>query len=431
MIEIGLFFGLLLALLLGAGVWIGIAMLTLGMLGIALFTSAPVIAASGTSVWGSMASWTLAALPLFIWMGEILYRTRTAENMFKGLAPWVGQLPGGLLHVGVLGSAVFAAVCGSSTATSATVGRITLPELRRRGYDDRMALGSLAGAGTLGLLIPPSIIMIVYGAAAEVSIVRLFIAGVIPGLLLAGLFSGYIALWALRHPEHTPPEPKYPLSQKIKASGQLLPVVLLIILVISSIYFGVATATEAAALGVVGALGVAWWSGTLTVRSFTESLKGATRLSCMITLIVAGAACLTSAMAYTGIPIAIAGAIAHAQLSPYVMLALLSAIYIVLGMFLDGISMIVLTTAVVLPAIQAAGFDLIWFGVYIVILVEMAAITPPVGFNLFVLQALGQRSLSQVVRSAFPFFFVMLLMLVITATFPAIATWLPSRMFSG
>ncbi len=420
-----------LVLVLGAGIWIGLALMIIGYVGIAAFAPAPPLTVLGTTIWSSVSSWTLAALPLFIWMGEILFRTRISEDMFRGLAPWVGGLPGRLMHVNVVGCGIFAAVSGSSAATSATIGRMALPELRKRGYDEGMAIASLAGAGTLGLLIPPSIIMIVYGVAAEVSIVRLFIAGVIPGLLLMVLFSGYIALWAMLNPRRTPPpDPKTTFAERLKASASLIPVVLLIVAVIASIYLGIATATEAAVVGVVGALALSKWSGTLTWKSFTASLLGATRLSCMITLIIAGAAFLTSMMAYTGVPKALAAQIAGMGVNPYMLLALLTVLYIVLGCFIDGISMIVLTTAVVLPVIQAAGFDLVWFGIFIVIVVEMAQITPPVGFNLFVLQGLTGRSIFYVAKVTLPFFLLMMLSVVLLAAFPGLATWLPSQMLA-
>ncbi len=420
-----------LVLVLGAGIWIGLALMIIGYVGIAAFAPAPPLTVLGTTIWSSVSSWTLAALPLFIWMGEILFRTRISEDMFRGLAPWVGGLPGRLMHVNVVGCGIFAAVSGSSAATSATIGRMALPELRKRGYDEGMAIASLAGAGTLGLLIPPSIIMIVYGVAAEVSIVRLFIAGVIPGLLLMVLFSGYIALWAMLNPKRTPPpDPKTTFAERLKASASLIPVVLLIVAVIASIYLGIATATEAAVVGVVGALALSKWSGTLTWKSFTASLLGATRLSCMITLIIAGAAFLTSMMAYTGVPKALAAQIAGMGVNPYMLLALLTVLYIVLGCFIDGISMIVLTTAVVLPVIQAAGFDLVWFGIFIVIVVEMAQITPPVGFNLFVLQGLTGRSIFYVAKVTLPFFLLMMLSVVLLAAFPGLATWLPSQMLA-
>ena len=433
-----LLLGALLAIL-ALGVWVGLGLLATGLVGIvalpllidgmATFPAAKVL---GSAVWGSLASWTLAALPLFIWMGEILFRTRLSEDMFKGLAPWVQRLPGRLMHVNVIGCGIFAAVSGSSAATAATVGKMSLPALTQRGYHLPMAIGSLAGAGTLGLLIPPSIVMIVYGVAAEVSIVRLFIAGVIPGLMLMALFSGYIAVWSLLNPQLTPPaDAPMPLREKLRASGQLIPVVMLIVFVMGGIYFGWATATEAAVFGVIGALALSAWGRTLTWASFTASLMGAVRTSCMINLILAGAAFLTKAMAYSGIPAAMAAWVGAQDFSPFTIILVLTLIYLVLGCFIDGISMIVLTASVVLPIIAATGFDLIWFGIFIVLVVELAQITPPVGFNLFVLQGLTGRDILTVTRNTLPFFFIMLLAVVLVTLFPGIVTFLPNTMFGA
>jgi tripartite ATP-independent transporter DctM subunit len=416
---------------LGLGVWIGIALMLVGFCGLVGFTSFPPDKVLGDTVWGASASWTLAALPLFIWMGEILFRTKLSENMFRGLAPWLGGVPGRLMHVNVIGCGIFAAVSGSSAATAATIGKMSLPELQRRGYDLNMSIGSLAGAGTLGLLIPPSIIMIVYGVAAEVSIVRLFIAGVLPGIMLMALFSGYIVAWSLMNPERTPPrDPPMRLGARFAASAELIPVVLLIVAVMGSIYLGIATATEAAVLGVVGALVLSAWSRTLSWATFRDALMGATRLSCMITFIIAGAAYLTKAMAYTGVPAAMAKWIGGQGFDPYTIIAGLTVLYIILGCFIDGISMIVLTTAVVLPIIQQAGFDLVWFGIFIVLVVEMAQITPPVGFNLFVLQGLTNQDIFSIARHTLPFFFLMVVAVALLALFPGIATWLPATMLS-
>ena len=423
---------------LGLGIWIGLALALVGLVGVVvlpmLVPSMPAMPPEkvmGTAIWQSLASWTLAALPLFIWMGEILFRTKLSEDMFRGLAPWVQRLPGRLMHVNVIGCGIFAAVSGSSAATAATIGKMSLPALTQRGYHLPMAIGSLAGAGTLGLLIPPSIVMIVYGVAAEVSIVRLFIAGVLPGIMLMVLFSGYIAVWSLMNPSLTPPrDPPMPLAQKLKESGQLIPVVLLIGFVMGSIYLGWATATEAAVFGVVGALALSAWGGSLTWTSFRESLMGAVRLSCMINLILAGAAFLTQAMAYSGIPAAMAAWVGAQGFSPFMIIACLTVIYLILGCFIDGISMIVLTVSVVLPIIQGTGFDLIWFGIFIVLVVEMAQITPPVGFNLFVLQGLTGKGIFEVTRYTLPFFFLMLIGVAIVTVFPAIVTWLPQTMLS-
>jgi tripartite ATP-independent transporter DctM subunit len=416
-------------ILLGSGLWIGLALLGVAWIGMELFTSRPVGDAMAVTVWGSLSSWTLTALPLFVWMGEILFRTKLSEDMFKGLAPWLTRLPGRLLHTNIIGCTIFAAVSGSSAATCATIGKMTLPELKKRGYPEDMTIGTLAGAGTLGLLIPPSIIMIVYGVSADVSITRLFIAGVIPGLLLAGLFMGYTIVWSLLHPDRIPPPDIHmTFREKVYASRHLIPVVGLIALVLGSIYVGIATATEAAALGVVGALGLSLLQGSMSWKVFQESLMGATRLYCMIALILAGAAFLTLSMGYIGLPRRLAEFIASLGLTQVWLLFWLMIFYIILGCFLDGISMVVLTMGVILPTIQKAGIDLIWFGIFIVLVVEMAQITPPVGFNLFVLQGMTKKEITWIARVSLPLFFLMVAAVALLYFFPGLVTWLPGRM---
>ena len=415
--------------LLGSGVWIGLTLTGVAWIGMQLFSARPAGDAMAVTIWGSSSSWTLTALPLFIWMGEILFRTKLSESMFRGLAPWVTWLPGRLLHTNVIGCAIFAAVSGSSAATCATIGKMTLPELRRRGYPDHMIVGTLAGASTLGLLIPPSIIMIVYGVAAEVSISKLFIAGVLPGILLAALFSGYIMVWALRHPEQVPAaDLRMTLREKLHESRSLIPVVLLITAVLGSIYTGFATATEAAAVGVTGALVLSAVQGSLNWASFRDALMGATRLYCMIALILAGAAFLTLSMGYIGLPRHLAEWITGLGLNQAQLIAALAVFFIILGCFLDGISMVVLTMGVLMPTVQAAGIDPIWFGIFIVLVVEMAQITPPVGFNLFVLQGMTGRELPWIAKVAMPMFFLMCFAVVLLYVFPGIVTWLPQQM---
>ncbi|MFN5156925.1 MAG: TRAP transporter large permease [Betaproteobacteria bacterium] len=415
--------------ILASGVWIGLTLTGVAWIGMQLFTSRPAGDAMAVAIWGSASSWTLTALPLFVWMGEILFRTRLSSDMFRGLAPWMQALPGRLLHVNVVGCTIFAAVSGSSAATCATIGKMSLPELARRGYPDGISIGSLAGAGTLGLLIPPSIIMIVYGVAADVSIAQLFIAGVVPGILLALLFSGYLVVWALRNPGLVPPaDAPLPLRAKLVESRHLIPVVLLIAAVLGSIYGGIATPTEAAAVGVVGALVVSAAQGSLTWQSFKDSLFGGTRLFCMIALILAGAAFLTLSMGYIGLPRHLAEWIGGLGLEPWQLLLALMAFYIVLGCFLDGISMVVLTMGVIMPTVTAAGIDPLWFGIFIVIVVEMAQITPPVGFNLFVLQGMTGRDIGWVARAAFPFFLLMIAAVVLIWAFPGLVTALPQQM---
>ena len=416
-------------IVLGCGLWIGLTLLGVAMLGMELFTTRPVGDGMVLTIWGSTSSWTLTALPLFLWMGEILFRSKLSEDMFRGLAPWLEWMPGRLLHTNVIGCTIFAAVSGSSAATCATIGKITLPELKKRGYPDEIAVGTLAGAGTLGLLIPPSIIMIVYGVAANVSIAKLFIAGVVPGLLLAALFMGYIVVWALLNPTRVPAAGMpTTLLQKLHASRHLIPVVSLIALVLGSIYSGIATATEAAAFGVAGALALAAIEGSLNWKTFGDGLVAACRVYCMIGLILAGASFLTLAMGFIGLPRQLAEFIGSLDLSPFMLIVLLTAFYIVLGCFLDGISMVVLTMAVLLPTVQKAGFDLIWFGIFIVLVVEMAQITPPVGFNLFVLQGMTRREITWLARVALPLFLLMLVAVLATYFVPDIVLWLPGKM---
>ena len=416
-------------LILASGVWIGLTLSGVAWIGMQLFSSRPAGDAMAVTTWGSASSWTLTALPLFVWMGEILFRTRLSQDMFRGLAPWMQALPGRLLHVNVAGCAIFAAVSGSSAATCATIGKMSLPELQRRGYPEMMALGSLAGAGTLGLLIPPSIIMIVYGVAADVSISQLFIAGVIPGILLAAIFSAWIALWALTHPGQIPPaDARLSFGQKLRESRHLIPVVLLIAAVLGSIYGGIATATEAAALGVVGSLVLSAAQGSMSWATFRDSLLGGTRLYCMIALILAGAAFLTLSMGYIGLPRHLAEWIGSLGLTKWQLILALTVFYVVLGCFLDGISMVVLTMGVIMPTIQKAGIDPLWFGIFIVIVVEMAQVTPPVGFNLFVLQGMTKKDITTIARAAFPFFMLMVLMVVLLYAFPQIITFLPEQM---
>jgi len=431
--TISLLITVLLVVLLGSGVWIAIALLACGWVGMQFAAgSIPAGSVLATKIWGNAASWELAALPLFIWMGEILFRTRLSEEMFRGLAPWLGRIPGRLLHVNVLGCGIFGSVSGSSAATCATIAKIALPELNKRGYPEHLSLGSLAGAGTLGILIPPSITMVVYAVAAEVSILQIFLAGFLPGLLVMVLYSGYIAVWALLNPEKMPPpDRRMTLAEKLKESANLIPCMLLITLVFVVLLTGWATATECAAWGVLGSFAIAWWSGSLTAKAFWESVMGTVRLTGMIMLILAGASFMSTSMGYTGIPAALAQWVEGLKLSPYMLIAALTIMYIILGTALDGISMIVLTTVVVLPMVQKAGFDLVWFGIFLVLIVEMAEVSPPVGFNLFVLQTMSGRDSNWVAKAALPFFFLLMAAVAIITIFPGIVMWLPRLVFPG
>jgi C4-dicarboxylate transporter DctM subunit len=414
--------------LLGTGVWVGLSLVGVAWVGMELFTTRPVGDVMITTVWSASSSWTLTALPLFIWMGEILYRTRLSEDMFRGLAPWMSRFPGGLVHTNIVGCTVFAAVSGSSAATLTTVGKMSIPELRRRDYPEHMVIGTLAGAATLGLMIPPSLTLIVYGVTINESIKKLFFAGVFPGLVLALMFMTYVAIYSKVAKNWNPIiDERMSFMDKLRNSRFLIPVICLILVVIGSMFFGFATATEAAAFGVLGALILAALQGTLNWGSFSSSLMGATRTSAMIALILAGAAFLSLSMGFTGLPRGLANLIAGWDLSRFELLMVLLIFYIILGMFLDGISSVVLTMAVVEPMIRDAGIDLIWFGIFIVVVVEMAQITPPIGFNLFVLQGMTGHEMSFIAKAGLPMFFIMVLMVFVLIMFPELATWLPDN----
>ena len=427
-----IFFISILLLFLGSGVWVAISMIGVSSIGMLIFTTRPVGDAMATTIWGTSSSWTLTALPLFVWMGEILFRTKLSENLFKGLAPWMSRLPGGLIHVNIVGCALFAAISGSSAATVATVGKMSIPELRKRNYPEKLLLGSLAGSGTLGLLIPPSIILIIYGVTVQESIAKLFIAGIIPGIMIAIIFMLYVIIWSIINKKEMPTfNESFSFMEKIKGSSQLFPVIILITSVIGSIYTGIATATEAASLGVVGALILSFFQKTLTKETFKLSLLGATKTSCMIAFILAGSSFLSLAMGFTGLPRNLAIWIQEMNLSPYVLIFVLTIFYIILGMFLDGISAVVLTMAIIEPMIRQAGFDMIWFGIFLVVVVEMAQITPPVGFNLFVLQGMAGKDMGFIAKSAFPLFLLMILAVIFIIVFPEIALWLPQQMMQN
>jgi len=430
--SIIILFLFVLFLLLGTGVWVGLALMGVAWVGMELFTTRPVGDVMLTTVWSASSSWTLTALPLFIWMGEILYRTRLSEDMFKGLSPWMAGLPGGLVHTNIVGCTVFAAVSGSSAATLTTVGKMSIPELRKREYPEPMIIGTLAGAATLGLMIPPSLTLIVYGVTINESISKLFFAGVFPGLVLAAMFMAYVAIMSRVSRKWNPmAEPPMTFAERMQNSRFLLPVICLIAVVIGSMYLGFATATEAAAFGVIGGLLLAASQGSLSWKSFTESLMGATRTSAMIALILAGAAFLSLSMGFTGLPRGLADLIAQWELTRFELLMVLLVFYIILGMFLDGISSVVLTMAVVEPMVREAGIDLIWFGIFIVVVVEMAQITPPIGFNLFVLQGMTNHEMSFIARAGFPMFLIMVLMVFVLIAFPELATWLPDNIRAG
>ena len=427
LLEIGGLLLFLMLLMLSGGVWIAMTLAIVGWVGQAFFTNTLPGKNLFSSFWETSASWELAALPMFIWMGEILYRTRLSEQMFDGLSPWLSKVPGRLMHTTILGCGIFGSVSGSSAATCATIAKVALPELEKRGYDRNIALGSLAAAGGLGILIPPSITMVVYAVAADASVIRLFLAGFLPGFLLMGLFSGYIIWWSLRNPDKVPPaEAPTTFMEKMRRSGSLIPCGLLIVIIVWVLVAGIATATECAAYGVLGSLAIAAAGRSLTWQNFWQGLVSATRVSCMIMFILAGAAFLTKTMAFTGIPRELAEYVHALNLSPFGLIAILVVVYLILGTALDGISMIVLTSAVVLPMIQKAGFDLIWFGIFIIMLIEIAEITPPVGFNLFVLQNMTGIDSNRIATVTLPFFGCLILGIVLITVFPSIVTVVPN-----
>ena len=427
LLEIGALLLFLMLLMLSGGVWIAMTLAIVGWVGQAFFTTTQPGKNLFSAFWETTASWELAALPLFIWMGEILYRTKLSEQMFDGLSPWLSRIPGRLMHTTILGCGIFGSVSGSSAATCATIAKVALPELERRGYDRNLALGSLAAAGGLGILIPPSITMVVYAMAADASVIRLFLAGFLPGFMLMGLFSGYIIWWSLRHPDKVPAaEAATSFLEKIRRSGSLIPCGLLIVFIVWVLVAGIATATECAAYGVLGSLLIAAAGRSLTLQNFWQGLVGATRVSCMIMFILAGAAFLTKTMAFTGIPRELAEMVHNLNLSPYGLIGVLVIVYLILGAALDGISMIVLTSAVVLPMVQKAGFDLVWFGIFIIMLIEIAEISPPVGFNLFVLQNMTGVDSNRIARVTLPFFACMILGIVLITLFPEIVTSVPN-----
>jgi C4-dicarboxylate transporter, DctM subunit len=418
---------------LGLGVWVfaGLLLVAATSLYLVLGMSPARIGTIATGiVYRYSSTWELAAIPMFIWMGEIIFRTDISDRLFRGLMPFVNHIPGRLLHTNVLGCTLFAAVSGSSAATTATVGKITTTELARRGYDKSLSLGSLAGAGSLGLLIPPSIVMIVYGILAEVSISRLFAAGVVPGLMIAALYSTYIIIRALANPAVAPSDGRR-FGPRDYLSGllDLFPVLLLVVLVLGSIYTGVATPSEAAAVGVAAALVIALVLRQLSVKLLIETLLGAIRTSAMVCIILVAAAFLSTAMGYLHVPTNVANAIGALGLSPFGLLLMLSLFYIVLGLFLDGVSIIVMSLPITFPLAMQAGFDPIWFGIYLVVMVEMGQITPPIGFNLFVLQGLTGTPIGKVALAALPFFLLMALAVVIMAFFPEIVLWLPTLLY--
>lgn len=428
MFEIASVTLLLFVALLAGSVWIGLSLFATGYVLLSIFKpNIPMDIFSSGVIWGSVIPTPLLSLPLFILMSEVLVAAGLGRSLFSGLAPWLGRLPGGLLHVNVVSSTLFAAVSGSSAATTAIVGKVSLPELQARGYDRQLAMGSLAGAGTLGFLIPPSIIMIIYGVVAEQSILELFIAGVIPGLTLALLYMAYIAGHQVvtgRQPASEHPS----WTERLRGLRDIGPVAALITGIMGSLYLGFASVSELAAIGVLGAVIIAILMGRFSLHTMIRAGRRAARTSAMIGLIIIGAALLNSAFGFLGIPKAIAGQIAALGLSPFALIVVLLAFYALLGMFLDGTSIIVMTLPITLPLVTAAGYDSIWFGIFVVVAVEISQITPPIGFNLFVIQSQTGESIGTIARAALPFFGILLAFALLLAIVPDLALWLPGTL---
>jgi len=419
----------LLVLFLGGSVWIFISLSLVGFGSFYFFTDLPFGSILANIFWNKTSGSAMMALPLFIFMGEILFRSKISQNLFNGLCPWVDSIPGRLIHVNIFACTLFAAVSGSSAATTATVGNITIPELSKRGYDKSLYIGSLAGSGTLGFLIPPSMMMITYGIIADVSIGQLFIAGFIPGLILALMFSSYVIIKSLSNPNIAPAgKTHYTWLERLKAIPLLAPVVILVFVVLGSIYFGWATPTEAAAVGVAGALIFALSTRSLNWKAFKTALMGSVKTSCMIMAIVCGAAYLSVAVGYLGITRSLTQYVGSLGLSPYLLIVILSIMYIGLGCLVDGFSMIVMSTPIALPLIKAAGFDPLWFGIYLVLMIQLAQITPPVGFNLFVVNNLTGDDLWTIARAALPFFIMLCIGTALITIFPQIPLYLPGLM---
>lgn len=416
----------LLVLFLGSTIWVGLSLLLVAFCCFIFFTETPPLNVLANILWNQTNSPTMIALPLFIFMGEILFRSNISQNLFKGLTPWLTFLPGRLIHVNIVASSIFAAVSGSSAATTATVGKITMPELIKRGYNRSLSIGSLAGAGTLGFLIPPSMLMIVYGIAANVSIGALFIAGIVPGIILAICFSTYILIRCLINPDLAPKGESYTWSDRIKALPLLLPVMFLMIMVLGSIYAGWATPTEAAAVGVFGSLLLAFLSRSLTKEAFWQAVLGSIKTNAMIMLIVVAAAYMSVVVGYLGLPGKLTAFIGALDLSKYELIIIMVIMYVLLGCILDGFSLILMSLPLALPLITVAGFDPLWFGIFLILMIEVAQITPPVGFNLFVLNGLTGDSVARIARYSMPSFFIILFVVVIITIYPSIVTYIPN-----
>jgi len=420
---------LLMIVLMLLGLPIAVSMVLVGAVTGVIVFGVPFLSSTGAMLWGVLNDNLLTAAPLFILLGELLLRSGMADRMYGAMAAWLSRLPGGLLHTNIACCALFAATSGSSVATAATVGTVALPSLHARKYPMPQALGSLAAGGTLGILIPPSINMILYGSLTENSIGKLFIAGIIPGLLLTGLFMLYILVNSYVA-KNIPREELPPLRERVRGLVHLIPPLVIFGIVMGSLYTGFATATESAALGVVVALVFAWRSGRLSWQMLETCFLQTARTTGMIMLIMAAAFVLNLLISLSGVAEAMTKSVTSLGLSATAMLLVLIVFYILLGMFMDVLSMLVATVPIVYPIVKALGVDPIWFGIFIILMCELALITPPVGMNLFVVQGVrpDKGGIGEVIRGAFPYVVIMMAFTLLLMVFPAIVTWLPGKM---
>ncbi len=433
MVSIGVIaFGFLCVLgLLMIGLHVAAVMVVTALIGVVWGIGPMMLNSVGNLMWGKMNSFVLTAIPLYILMGEILVKSQIAERMYRSLTDWVQWLPGKLLHSNIAASTMFSAISGSSVATAATISTVALPTFREQRYDERWVAGSIASGATLGILIPPSINFIIYGAITDTSIGDLFLAGIIPGLMLALSFFVIIAISAAIWPAITGSAQGVTIDRAGRWSRliDLIGPSVIFVTIIGSIYGGWATPTEAAAVGVVASLGLAAYYGKLNFTMLHDSLLATVRITAMILLVLVGAFFLNFSMGVLGIPDQVAGFITSLEVQPITLILYLVLLYLILGCFLDALAMMITTIPVLFPVVVAIGYDPVWFGVFLVIMCELALLTPPVGMNLYIVQGVRNRgSIVEVIQGVLPFFVGILSLVVLITVWPEIVTWLPNSL---